>query len=68
MKPSYTSPLNVLKFDILTQKRIFKKMLTGSFPPYSHRFSLIRYFTACSLFSFSLLTESLAQAMGNGET
>ena len=43
-------------------------MPTGSFLPYSHRFSLIRYFTACSLFSFSVLTESLAQAIGNGET
>ena len=49
-------------------KKIFKKMPTGSFLPYSHRFSLIRYFTACSLFSFSVLTESLAHAVGNGET
>ena len=43
-------------------------MLTGFFLPYSHRFSLIRYFTACSLSSFSILTEGLGQAIGNGET
>ena len=68
VKHSYTAPLDVSTFDILTRetvfRKVFKEMLTGShFPP----------FFACSLFHcspFSLictLTECLAQAKHVGK-
>lgn len=41
----------------------FEKMLTGSKVLSSRHFLLIRYFTACSLFHSSALTERLAQAI-----
>ena len=71
VKPSYTAPFDVLTFEILSRETVFqevgvfenlKRWLKAAPLLSSYLFWLIRYFTACSLFSTCALTESLAQA------
>ena len=71
VKSSYTAPFDVLNiWNFVTRNGfsrsgriwVFEKMVKGCLLLSSYLFSLIRCFTACSLFSLCALTKSLAQA------